>query len=74
MNVGRILAYLGDDEQAEVINEMGRGLYLACKGENKEEFQVCAIVEKLDGNGKHLVQALAEFVALCDEADKRGRR
>jgi hypothetical protein len=60
--LGKVFALCGSDEQAEFLNVAGKTLRRACDDSAAFEAQCCWIVDKLDGNGRDLIERLAAFI------------
>ena len=63
--IGRWLAHCDDSQQAELLNVFGAELRISCRAD--EDTQLCYASSHLDKDGKKLVTALAEYVALREE-------
>ena len=74
MKIGRMLAFMDAEEQAEILNELGYYLTPACKDAYRREMQICMLVDKLDGCGRQVVRDLAGFVELYDKSDKEKKQ
>jgi hypothetical protein len=64
--IGRALACSGDNEQAAVVNELGKELAMICRDPELTGMQVCYIAKSLDKWGKLLIKQLSEYVALSE--------
>jgi len=62
--IGKMFAYESDNEQSAIINSMAAELIVSCRDKSTLENQICFISNKLDKNGKHLINELAEFLEL----------
>ena len=65
----RSLAFAHADgtEQAEMLNSMGRELFVSCRGDRGFEMQCCFLTQKLNNDGIALIERLSEFVKLRKE-------
>jgi hypothetical protein len=58
-----------DEDQAQHLNKVSLAILEACKmSPSDQEAQLCYVAKKLDKHGKLMVQKLAEFVRLHEEA------
>lgn len=67
--IGRMLADAYDEEQAAALNEFGRLLILSCRGETKASTQLAYMADKMDKNGRWIVEELAEFCRIKEERE-----
>jgi len=63
-DVGLGFADASDEEQAAILNEMGRAFIMVMRNERNREMQLCYMADKLDKNGEWLVNELQKFVEL----------
>jgi hypothetical protein len=61
-DVGLGFADASDEEQAAILNEMGRAFIMVMRNERNREMQLCYLADKLDKNGEWLVNELSEFI------------
>ena len=66
-SVGYGFAHSSSSEQSELINSLGRELFVACKGKHNFEGQLCHISNELNSNGVRFIHELNEFIALREE-------
>lgn len=59
--LGRAFAMADAEDQAAMLNKAGELLYMACKGQQGTEKQLCAIAEFMNNAGWHMVKELAGF-------------
>jgi len=73
----KMFAYAGDEEQADIINQMGSSLSYVDKCAERmspsasHEMQMCYIADKLDRHGEKFITHLAEFISVKKE--ERGK-
>lgn len=60
--IGTWLAHADNNQQAEVLNALGRELPIACRSETSS--QLCWFAAELDKHGENLVTELADYVKL----------
>ena len=63
----KALAGSDDFNQGDFINKFAYELKVCCKDSDLSGVQPCAISDKLDSNGVHLIKALAEFIKLRED-------
>lgn len=72
IEIGKALAHATDDEQGCVLNAMAREL--ASIKKHDRETQLCYIGDKLNFHGRAMIQDLAEFVLLRNNAESGSNR
>jgi hypothetical protein len=66
--VGQAFAEADDHQQAAMINDMGRLLFMLCGGDSKMDSQLCYVSDKLDTAGRRLIDRIAAFNELRDKS------
>jgi hypothetical protein len=66
--VGQAFANSDDSEQAAMINNMGRLLFMLCGGGTEMDTQLCYVADKLDTAGRRLIDRIATFNELRDKS------
>lgn len=69
-DIGQAFADTGANEQSMMLNEMGRFLKLLCKDDHHFDVQLCYIADKLDKQGKNLINGLSEVLDLKEQMNK----
>ena len=62
--IGRALGCSGDEEQAAVLNAMGKEIQYVCRRQQDAEMQICYIAKYLDRHGVQFIKQLHEFILL----------
>jgi len=71
--IGRALACSSDEDQATVINSLGKELAVICRDPELSGMQTCYIAAMLDYHGKLLITALKDFIDLREAEDAKGK-
>lgn len=66
-SIAQALSCCSDYDQAELLNTFGKKLRMVTKGSHNADAQLCWVADKLDADGKALVNSLAEFIKLKEE-------
>jgi hypothetical protein len=62
--LAKAFACADDREQAEMLNTMGRELFVHCRGHSGLDQQACFIAKYLNNDGAALLRRLLEFYEL----------
>lgn len=65
--LSKAFAHSTDEEQANVLNELARELYVICKGQAGFEWQLCGVSKKLSKDGISMIKMLHEFILLREK-------
>lgn len=69
--IGKAFAHESDHEQAGIINAMAREMIVSCKDDHTMEMQCCYVSDRIDKNGKILIEHLAEFIKLRENTEAK---
>ena len=67
--IGRALSCGSDEDQAAVLNSMGKEIKIHQRDKELNGLQVCYMAAALDRHGRDLVKSLAEYVSIREEED-----